>query len=73
VVLGGGTPVNSDLPCRLLNSDPHILVLRVLIPGGTQNISNSAYKHGWPSYFIIVGIRKNVGVKGVQICFRKPA
>jgi hypothetical protein len=29
------------------------------------------YERGWPSYFIVVRRRKNVGVRGAQICVRK--
>jgi hypothetical protein len=28
------------------------------------------YERGWPSYFIVVHRRKNIGVREVQICVR---
>ena len=33
----------------------------------------NAYERGWPSHFIVVRRRKNVGVREVQICVRKLA
>jgi len=34
---------------------------------------SSSYERGWPSYFITIRRRKNVGVRGVQMCVKKLA
>jgi hypothetical protein len=38
-----------------------------------DGLTESPYERGWPSYFIIVRRRKNVGGRGVQICVLKLA
>jgi hypothetical protein len=38
-----------------------------------ESIDSLGYERGWPSFFIVVRRRKNVDVRGVQICVIKLA